>query len=289
LITSILCPILYRCLEKVHDSQTYIQQYVETAAINLMIQQNDRISRNLLSGEAVYTTNNKYAFETCSLSCNNIKSILDGLNNKLIVNYCDNFQSIDPLLEELKENILSSYKNSTKNMELAQLLFHDTDLYSNKIKVINKSILPFILSNKEMDSIMSLSFLKLSKDDKDTSLEQYNNDFQYNDIFKIKNQIDSLINDYNYNEGLDYLKQVKDVLSELNRQLVVYLNLEEFTYDYQIYRKKSDFYTLYKRQFILIHIGLLKTLFNLFEVIWLRSKYSTVILLYYFIIKYNIF
>ena len=174
-------------------------------------------------------------------------------------------------------------------MELAQLLFHDTDLYSNKIKVINKSILPFILSNKEMDSIMSLSFLKLSKDDKDTSLEQYNNDFQYNDIFKIKNQIDSLINDYNYNEGLDYLKQVKDVLSELNRQLVVYLNLEEFTYDYQIYRKKSDFYTLYKRQFILIHIGLLKTLFNLFEVIWLRSKYSTVILLYYFIIKYNIF
>ena len=277
IVTTKLCPILYKCTDSFSEFKSYITENIETTAMHLIVQQNERVSEKLILSKAEtfsempdsqinsILTNNQYSFESCAISMNNLKSILDGLNYKLNINYNDNIYTIDPSLIELKETLISSYRNGTKNIELAQLLFNDIDLYSQKYQIISKSILPSVFTSNELNSILSLSFLK----------KEYLDEMA--NFLLIKERIDFLVKRKSEFANRDYLHSVEQVIIDLNNAMVKFLDLEPYNNDYQIYRvNPTQFYTTYKKQFGLINEGMLKSVFSLFDVIWQNSKYYLV-------------
>ena len=111
-------------------------------------------------------------------------------------------------------------------------------------------------------------------------------DENFIEILKYLQTINKKIAELNYNYCISqseyHLNKIKDLLIGLNKHMVDYLHLDASNEDYFIY-KLSDIDSLattYKKQFLLIHKGLMKSLFSLFEIIYLRSKFILVKILY---------
>ncbi len=192
--------------------------------------------------------------------------MIEGLDNKLI--FYPKTENLNVIELEQKEKILKSFKNGTKNMDLVQMLFHDKDLYSNKYNIINMSIIPKILKQEEADinKFFGLNFIIKGV-------------FDDNLILKIKNDLDNLIMNYHNLGDLNFIIHAEDQINLLINNVFNHLKLERIKNDYYTYKRKTSHYELYKKQFNLVYKGLLKTVLELFEIVWLRCNYFLVIYL----------
>ncbi len=251
-------------------------EVLEKISINLIIRQNDFVMRQSIEKQYITSDIKRKIDKEKIKETETIPEKVEFCyaNSSMTSQILKSLISLFAIDKEYKD-VEYLQHTVTFDSHIAQYYIHDEDIYSNKLKLFNNSHIPQRMTLKELNSLISMPFLK---DNGILTLDYFENNPSINELI---DQLSSKISEYNIH-GISWAN-MEQIVKTLNKSLADSLNLELAEDGYKKKKRTTEslnLYQIYKKQFCYVKLGLLKLLFDLLDIFLIEKQKKMVSFIY---------